>query len=99
MSSLSVNREEQLSQVLSVRLTEKQLQRLQKTLKNFGINNGSMSDQLRKFLKEAYFISLRRHRKQVETQVIIQKQNQIKEVDPEEEEAYEEWFNSLGSEL
>jgi hypothetical protein len=101
MNSKIVDREEQGSQVLSVRLTTKQFQRLQKTLRNFGINQGSMSDQLRLFFKEAHMISLRRKRKLREPQVKIHEEDpltgSLAVQDQEEEEAYEEWFNSLAS--
>ena len=94
-----------LSHTLSIRLTDVQLRRLQSTLRNFGIKEGSMSDQLRALFKEVHLISLRHRDRLREAHVKIQAEAQAKieeishdeEIDEEEEEAYREWFNSLGS--
>jgi len=55
----SVNRDLQLSHVLSVRLTPKQWTRVQVTFRNFGISGSTPSEQLREFLRLWYWRSVR----------------------------------------
>jgi Succinate dehydrogenase/fumarate reductase, flavoprotein subunit len=110
MPAETVNRDLQLSQVLSVRLTERQLQRLQKTLRNFGIQGGSMSDQLREFFRLLYWRSARyaRERERIQKErERIQKERERErdrylrgegETDVEEDLEYLRWLNSLGEE-
>ena len=62
MHGNTVNREERLSQVLSVRLTEYQTKRLQNTFRNFGLK-GSSSEQLRLLLRKVHWSSVRYHNK------------------------------------
>jgi hypothetical protein len=98
----TVSRDLQLSQVLSVRLTERQLKRLQKTLRILGIQGGSMSDQLRALFKWLYFKSLRA---QVQPLPHVERDSDPRgdgeeehEMDPEEEEQYQIWWRSYGGE-
>jgi hypothetical protein len=59
MTVTNVNREEKLSEVLSVRLRERELQRLQKTLRNYEIQGNSRSEQLRILFRKFYWSSVR----------------------------------------
>jgi len=67
MGSDTVNRELQPSHVLSVRLSSKELRRLQETISNFQIQ-GSFSEQLRFILSDSHrrSISVRRLREAAE---------------------------------
>lgn len=59
MAANNVNREQRLSQVLSVRLRERELRRLQDTLRNFEIQGDSLSEQLRALFQRSYMSSVR----------------------------------------
>lgn len=63
MAANDVNRSSQLSQVLSVRLTDLELKRLHKTFINLRIQGDSVSEQLRIFFRSSYFRSIRVRRK------------------------------------
>jgi len=79
MHGNTVNGEERLSRVLSVRLTEEQSTRLQRTIKNFGIHGSSPSEQLRILLRKAHWSSVRynaKHRELRRRQ--LQKENEAK---------------------
>lgn len=99
MPAETVNRDLQLSHVLSVRLTDRQLKRLQKTLRNFEIDQGSWSDQLRTFFRLMYFKS---QRAQVQPLRHVERERDSRgegeDRDPEEEAEYEAWFTSMGEE-
>ena len=78
MHGNTVNREERLSQVLSVRLTEYQTKRLQNTFRNFGLK-GSSSEQLRLLLRKAHWSSVRYHAKHRELRRLqLRKDNETK---------------------
>lgn len=102
MPAHCVPREEQLSHYLSVRLTARQLQRLQKTLRNFEIDQGSRSDQLRTFFRLMYWRSLRVRRKRERREGSQGREErapvQDVEEDFEEELEYLRWSNSLKEE-
>jgi hypothetical protein len=59
MAVNSVNNPEKRSNVISLRLTDKELKRLHTTLRNFGIKQSSVSDALRLFLTREYYRSLK----------------------------------------
>lgn len=59
MAGDTVNREEQGSQVLSVRLSKRELMKLQRILRNFEIQGDSMSEQLRALFRMIYWSSVR----------------------------------------
>lgn len=59
MARDTVNREEQGSQVLSVRLREREFRRLQETLRNFEIQGDCMSEQMRALFHRVYWSSVR----------------------------------------
>lgn len=59
MAHANVNAEERLSHVLSVRLRERELKRIQETLRNFEIQGDSMSEQLRVLFRMEYGRSVR----------------------------------------
>lgn len=59
MDSNTVNRNEQPSQVLSVRLSSRELRRVKKTLRNYGITGSCLSEQLRAFFGQSYWRSVR----------------------------------------
>ncbi len=63
MKANNVNREEQPSQVLSVRLSKRQFKRLQVTLRNFDIRADSLSEQLRILFERFYHSSVRWRRR------------------------------------
>ena len=91
MARTTVNREERLSQVLSVRLTEYQSRRLQRTLKNFRIQGSSSSEQLRLLLRKVHWISVRHHNKHREIQRLVQLKKERERIQGEgEEEAPED---------
>ena len=74
----TVNGEERLSQVYSVRLTEYQSKRLQNTFRNFGLK-GSSSEQLRLLLRKAHWSSVRYHNKHRELRRLqLRKENEAK---------------------
>jgi len=97
--------------MLSVRVTDEEFKTLHKTLRNFGIEQGSLSEQLRVFFKGAYLRSVshyhrvkrKRERIQLERESETARfreseqriQEQKPEVDPEEAEQDEIWFNNL----
>jgi len=62
MGSHNVNREEQGSHVLSVRLSQREFRRLRATLRNYQIDGSCFSEQLRKFFKDSYWRSIRHAR-------------------------------------
>lgn len=79
MTRTTVNRAERLSQVVSVRLTEYQAKRLQRTLRNFRIRGSSSSDQLRILLRRSHWRSVeyaKRHRELRRLQ--LRKENEAK---------------------
>ena len=79
MKRTTVNRAERLSQVLSVRLTEYQSKRLQRTLSNFGIHGSSPSEQLRILLRRIHWSSVRYHNKHRELRRLqLLKENEAK---------------------
>lgn len=91
MARITVNREERLSQVVAVRLTEYQARRLQNTVKNFGIKGSSSSAKLRLLLRKVHWISVRHASKHRELRRHVQlKRERIHE--ETEEEAPEELF-------
>jgi hypothetical protein len=59
MGDTTVNRALRLSHVVSVRLREREFQRLQRTLRNYGIQGNSMSEQLRILFHRIYWSSVR----------------------------------------
>jgi hypothetical protein len=59
MTVTNVNREERLSKVLSVRLRERELKWILKTLRNYGIQGDSRSEQLRALFHRIYWSSVR----------------------------------------
>jgi hypothetical protein len=67
MDRNSVNREEQGSQVLSVRLSSREFRHLQETLRNLGIKKGSLSASVRVLFEKDLYRSriLRRKREQL----------------------------------
>ena len=79
MKRTTVNRAERLSQVLSVRLTEYQAKRLQRTLKNFGCQGSSPSEQLRILLRRIHWSSVRYYNKHRELRRLqLRKENEAK---------------------
>ena len=105
MARTTVNREERLSQVLSVRLTEYQSRRLQNTFKNFGLK-GSPSERMRLLLRKIHWRSVdyaNKHR-EIRRLVQLKKEKEEESIKREEEEEKEEavehekWFSSLGEE-
>jgi len=79
MTRTTVNRAERFSQVVSVRLTEYQSKRLQRTLKNFRIHGSSPSEQLRILLRKAHWSSVRYHAKHRELRRLqLRKENEAK---------------------
>jgi hypothetical protein len=59
MNGNSVNNAQRRVNVISLRLTDKELKRLHATLRNFGIKQSSVSDALRLFLTREYYRSLK----------------------------------------
>lgn len=91
MARTTVNREERDSHVLSVRLTEEQSKRLQRTLRNFEIQGSSMSDQLRLLFRRTYWSSVRFKARQKEIQRHVQLKRERERIQGEgEEEAPED---------
>jgi len=84
MTRTTVNREERLSQVLSVRLTEYQSRRLQNTVRNFGIKGSSSSAKLRLLLRKVHWISVRHAEKHREIHRLVRLREETEEEAPEE---------------
>jgi hypothetical protein len=59
MNGNSVNTSQRLSNVISLRLTDKELKRLHQTLRNFSIKQTSVSEGLRVLLARDYYRSLK----------------------------------------
>lgn len=108
-----VNRCKQLSQVIAVRLTAQEKQRLQETLSNFHIDEGCLSDDLRALFRKIHAISLRhkvardmeirererqRERERAASCSVTPERDPEAFTDDEEERAYQEWISGLGSE-
>jgi len=76
MARTIVNRGERDSHVLSVRLTEEQLKRLQRTLRNFGIEGSCLSVQVRILFRKVYWVALdHKHRcEEIERLVQLRKE-------------------------
>jgi len=96
MAQTTVNREERDSHVLSVRLTDKQFKRVQRTLRNFGIEGSSMSEQLRLLLRKTYWSSVRFQTRHKEIQRVLQLRRERERIQGEgEEEAPEESLKEI----
>jgi len=106
MTRTTVNRAERLSQVLSVRLTEGQAKRLQRTLRNFGIHGSSPSEQLRILLRKVHWRSVEHAKRRRERRRLARLKEERLRREAEEEakvKAFEtadhaEWLKSLGEE-
>lgn len=69
MNAKSASMEERLSYTLSFRMTELQFKRVKNTIRNFGIQGSSSSEQLRILFRKVHWISVRhaaRRRERVE---------------------------------
>lgn len=111
MASQAVNREEQGLHVLSFRLTQRELDMVKKTLRNFEVEGACVSEQLRNFFKGAHYRSVNYHHRLRRKREKIQKEREeeaqrtresdrqpIQDQSPEEAEQYQSWIRELGAE-
>ena len=79
MKRITASREDKLNRTLSFRLTEYQFSRVQRTIRNYGIQGSSPSDQLRLLLRRVHWSSVRYHAKHRELRRLqLLKENEAK---------------------
>ena len=79
MNGNTASREDKLIRTLSFRLTDYQFKRVQRTLKNFGCQGSSPSEQLRLLLRKVHWSSVRYYNKHRELRRLqLRKENEAK---------------------